>query len=354
MGYTLAIIGKVGAADMGGYFGELSLLRSESGLVETTSVEEWSIRRDSTLRIIEDTLGGIPELSGDFNWRVEDQEESEEFIRKKVFYSGEEGEEIPAHLLIPKGLTGPAPAVICIHGTTPYGKDVTIGLEGPASRAYGLELAKRGYVVLAPDLLTFGERILPGRRYVDTTDFYIRHPNWSMLGKIIFDISRAVDFLYTQGDIVDEDNIGAIGHSLGGHSAFFSAAFEQRIKVAVSSCGTYPFVEPSLGFRWSRKDPRNFIYIPKLRDYLICDKPVPFDLYEVMALIEPRPFLHIAADENIPGLGDMLGQMQSHLIQVYQLYHAEEKLGWHFYIGPHDFPEESRKMAYEWLDKWLR
>ena len=81
---------------------------------------------------------------------------------------------------------------------------------------------------------------------------------------------------------------------------------------------------------------------------------MPFDLYEVMALIAPRPFLHIAADENIPGLGDMLGQMQSHLLKVYQLYHTEEKLGWHFYIGPHDFPEESRQMTYEWLDKWLR
>ena len=33
---------------------------------------------------------------------------------------------------------------------------------------------------------------------------------------------------------------GALGHSLGGHNAIFTAVFDPRLKVVVSSCGFDP------------------------------------------------------------------------------------------------------------------
>src|SRR5205085_9857088 len=54
--------------------------------------------------------------------------------------------------------------------------------------------------------------------------------------KAIWDNIRGLDLLaalpYVKGN-----GFAAIGHSLGGHNAVYTAAFDERIKVVVSSCG---------------------------------------------------------------------------------------------------------------------
>ena len=39
---------------------------------------------------------------------------------------------------------------------------------------------------------------------------------------------------------------------------------------------------------------------------------------------------------------------------VYELLGAKEKLAANFPDCGHDFPPEARKVAYEWLDRWLK
>src|SRR5262249_19526143 len=52
-------------------------------------------------------------------------------VRRKVSFAVQPGDRMPAYLLIPKDLKGPAPAVICMYGTTSgAGKDTTVGLSG--------------------------------------------------------------------------------------------------------------------------------------------------------------------------------------------------------------------------------
>lgn len=50
----------------------------------------------------------------------------------------------------------------------------------------------------------------------------------------------AVDVLVRRFD-VDPTRIAAIGHSLGGHNAIFTAVFDRRIGAVVSSCGFTSF-----------------------------------------------------------------------------------------------------------------
>ena len=60
---------------------------------------------------------------------------------------------MPAYLLIPKGvLKGKkkVPAILCLHGTDNVVGHGTFGLGKGPNRAYALELARRGYVTLAP------------------------------------------------------------------------------------------------------------------------------------------------------------------------------------------------------------
>src|SRR5207237_6160302 len=102
----------------------------------------------------------------------------------------------------------------------------------PVYRAYARDLAERGYVVLAPAYPLMANH----------------QPNLKSLGyqsgtmKGIWDNKRGLDLLAGL-PMVDKRRIGAIGHSLGGHNAIYTAVFDDRIRVVVSSCGFDSFVD---------------------------------------------------------------------------------------------------------------
>ena len=66
--------------------------------------------------------------------------------------------------------------------------------------------------------------------------------------KGVWDHMRAIDLLLALPDLqgalegvslprIDARRIGAIGCSLGGHNSLFLAAFDERVALAVTSCG---------------------------------------------------------------------------------------------------------------------
>jgi poly(3-hydroxybutyrate) depolymerase len=330
-----------------GYLPSLLTLRDESGDHEIAEASAWQARRDATRRLLVDLLGGLPDPTGPGAGRkVARAPLIEEAECWRVLYEGEAGEEIPAYLLVPHKCSFPAPAVVAVHGSSPYGKD-TIVLSGQRHN-YARHLLERGVVVLAPDVLGMGERIAPGRQVGDTTAFYARHPTWSISGKIVFDLRRAVDYLYTL-EFVDKRRIGIMGHSLGGHSGILAAALEPRFGACGASCGIRPWVKPALAFQWSRPRPEQWIYIPRLRDYLVTQKPPPVDFHEMMALIAPRPLYNQSADEGIVELEAMMAEIASRVREVYRVLGAERRVRLEFRDGPHDFPEQAKVDMCEWI-----
>jgi dienelactone hydrolase len=336
----------------GPYFPSLLTWRDEDGDRTIATASEWEERRRATRRLLVDLLGGVPEPPGPGQGRrLERRSLGSGGECWRVVYEGGTGEEIPAYLLVPERLEGPAPAVLAVHGTSLYGKDIVVDpTHGPrpAHLSQAGHLLARGFVVLAPDLLTFGERIAPGRPYVDTTAFYAAHPGWSMYGKIVYDLRRAVDYLYTL-DFVDKGRICVMGHSLGGHSGFFTAALEPRITACVSSCGLYPWIRPEQAFRWARPRPERFIYLPRLRDYLVTGKAPPVDMHEAIALIAPRAFYNQSADEGLPEMEGMLAEVATRVKEVYRLLGAEDQVRFDFRFGAHAFTEEGQRAAADWL-----
>jgi dienelactone hydrolase len=334
------------------YFPSLLTWRDETGEAPITTATQWLERRAATTRLLVDLLGGIPVPPGPGGGRHVRQVALVDGVDCwRVVYDGEAGEEIPAYLLVPHGVATPAPAVVAVHGTSPYGKDTVVQATQP--RHYARHLLERGLIVLAPDVLAMGERIYAGRRYVDTTPFYARHPNWSMYGKIVFDLRRAVDYLYSL-DIVDKQRVGMMGHSLGGHSSFLAAGLDPRIAACGASCGVYPWVKPKLAFEWSRPRPERWIYIPRLRDYLLTQKPPPVDMHEIIALIAPRAFYNQSADEQIPEMEAMLADVQERVAEVYRVHGAEDRVRFEFRYGPHDFPEPAKAAMCDWMAEQLR
>lgn len=56
------------------------------------------------------------------------REEAERYIREKWVIQSEEDCWVPLYLLIPKGMRGKLPAILCAHGHGTYGKDSVAGV----------------------------------------------------------------------------------------------------------------------------------------------------------------------------------------------------------------------------------
>ena len=114
----------------------------------------------------------------------------------------------------------------------------SVGLAGDADQAYGVELAERGYVVIAPDALGFEDRnwsVIAGQaEYYELASRLVR--GQTLLGKVLHDVRIALDYLATRPE-VDPSRIGFIGHSYGGRMAIWASAFDERIRASVSNCG---------------------------------------------------------------------------------------------------------------------
>ena len=284
-------------------------------------------------------------------------------------FLSEPDDRVPAYLLIPKGARpGPSPALVCPHPTSGgAGKSQCVGLTGRApedpplppetSRAYGLELARWGYVTISIDLFSDGERIPPGYTHYDSEPFYKRHPEWSMFGKNAWDCMRAVDVLETL-EFVARDRIGCIGHSLGGHTTLCAAAFDARIAAAVSNCGELGWERGT--DHWSRpQDPNkkrgpvsDYCYLPNFAAFAQdSSQPVPCDFDGLMMLAAPRPLLLQGTEGEFENLGTV-----ERVLRAQEAYHAVgagDRIGMFSFPGEHNFPPGAKRFAFAWLDRWL-
>ena len=328
---------------------------------------DWGSQREQIRRRVLDALGpfpkDVPPVTAE-TLSVEEDVGHGGYRREKVRFLSEEDDWVYAYLLVPTNVPLPAPAVICPHPSTGgSGKDRTVGLSGytpgtppEPGRSYGLELTEWGFVTLSPDMVVDGERVTSGGRAYDTTLFYQRHPNWSLVGKFIWDTQRAIDYLSTREEVKAE-SIAVAGHSLGAHFAMFSAAFDERIRASVCNGGNPSWRgDPRAPMHWAMPvypDGRHWVYIPKARPFVEDPSlPAPFGFVEVAALSAPRPMLvgHTEDEARTHHIADFMIALR----QTYQALGADDALELMVYAGPHGFPPEARFRAYRWLRHWLR
>jgi len=327
---------------------DLLTLCEEDREVSILTSRQWPAKRRDILSRLESVLGEFPTATVPLEPQVVSQEDMGTYLLQKVRYQVEPDESCPAWLLLPKPLTHRQPAVLCCHQTVPPGKDEPAGvLAQRGGLALAKELVTRGYVCLAPDSITAGERVYPGAVPFDTAPFYARHPHWSALGKMLWDHQRALDFLCML-DAVDSDRLGVIGHSLGGENAIMLGAFDHRIKATAASCAYTPFAVDPTPERWCRAS--WFVYLPRLRGYVSEGRHPPFTWVEVLSLLAPRAFHYSYAlgDECFPG-GEAVAQDMTKLGRLYDLLGCRQKFANHQDPGEHRYPRPAREAAYRTL-----
>jgi len=323
---------------------DLLLFENEKGEAERiSSADGWERRRAHILTNMQLVMGPLPARSKlpDLDIQVLETIELKTVIRKKITFVSELTDRVPAYLMIPKGMDSRAPAMLCLHQTTRFGKAEPAGLAGLPNMHYGLELAKRGYVTIVPDYPNFGDYVFEPYEngYVSAT----------MKG--IWNHMRAVDLLQSLPE-VDGAKIGCIGHSLGGHNTLFVSVFDTRIKAAVTSCGFTSFFKYYEGdlTGWSHEG-----YMPRIED--VYDKNpsrMPFDFPEVVAAVAPRALFVNAPlrDSNfeVSGVQDCVRAARP----VYELFGAARRLVAVYPDAEHDFPPAVREEAYRFLDSVLK
>jgi dienelactone hydrolase len=308
------------------------------------TVADWEIRRAQILHNMQLVMGPLPAPStAPLDVQIESTAELPTARREKISYLGADGDRVPAYLFIPKLHPGKkVPGILCLHETVSVGMASPAGLGGRPNRHYALELAERGFVTLAPDYPQFAEYHF---------DAYA-HGYASATMKGISNHMRAVDVLQSLPE-VDPDEIGVVGHSLGGHNSIFVAVFDKRIKAIVSSCGLTSFEKYKGGdlTGWSHKG-----YMPRIAEvYHKNPAEMPFDFTEVLAALAPRPVFINAptGDDNfdVSGVNDCVAAALPVYRRIYQA-------GDHVHVVhpncAHDFPPEIREAAYKFLAKALK
>ncbi len=273
------------------------------------------------------------------------------YKRQLISYSVESDERTHAYLGIPLNVQDVAPAIVALHGTYPQGKQRVAGLVDNPDKAYLDHLCRRGYVVIAPDHFVSGHRI-PEEGPYETSRFYEKHPLWTAVGKFTFEHSIAIDVLQSL-EQVDDERIGALGHSLGGHGTFFLAAYDDRIKASASNCAAAFFRHNPGVEHWARD--HWYVYFRHIREDLLRGVLPPIDFHEIIALIAPRAFLDLSAlnDGHTPTQRQRV-LMFFKIMEVYELLGKPHNFAFYVHGRGHSVAHESRQLMYAWMDTHLK
>jgi dienelactone hydrolase len=316
------------------------------------SPTDHGVRRQHILAHMEQVMGVLPnaEQRVPLAVRVKQVEETEAYYRLFIDFASDSSggvlDRVPAYLLIPKNAAVPAggyPSMLCLHPTHfELGKAQICGLGGQPSRFYAHELASRGYVCLAPDYPGFADYQYDFERNIDL------YPSGTL--KAIWNNIRALDLLESL-PCVNRNQIGAIGHSLGGHNALYTAAFDQRIRCVVTSCGFNAFENYYGGDLKGWSSDR---YMPRIKSQFgLSPARMPFDFHEVLAAVAPRPLFVNAPlhDANFEVSG--VRNCQASVEPLYKILGSSDKLRFVYPDAEHDFPDPIRHEVYDWLERML-
>ena len=289
---------------------------------------------------LDDALGPWPDpVPADVE--IDQGEAAEGYRRHRLVLDTEDTMSVPAFLLVPDGRDTPGSAVLAVHGHGP-GKSRVCGLEpgDESGEDYAAELARRGHVVLAPDLRCFGERLdwNPETHYAcDTNLVHQVMAGLSPLTQNVWDLMRCLDVLAGH-PLVDGQRMGVVGFSYGGTMSLILAACDERVAAAVVSGYFSSWSE-------SHKMPWNMCGSQVLPDMLGRMEHV-----DIGALIAPRPLLVSSGrDDPLFPIAAATGSV-ARLRRVYEHLGAGTALKHEVFDGEHQWHGEA---AYAFMHQRL-
>lgn len=305
-----------------------------------TTLAAWKKKRAALRAEWLKFLGPMPAKRPPVKLTVLKEDHPKGVLRKLVRYEAEAGQPVEGYLLIPDDLKpGEKRAGIAgLHPTTTDTIDAIAGLTGPIEKQFGLQFARRGYIVFCPRNYLWQSVT----KYSEAVErFQKRHPKTLGMHKMLFDAMRGVDVLISLPQ-VDAGRIGAVGHSLGAKEVLYLMAFDDRVKVGVAS-------EGGTGFRSTNWD------APWYLGKGIYEKSFALNHHELLAMIAPRAFLILAGEKGRGAAdGDRSWPFVIPAQSICRLYDKPVMLGIYNHGQGHAVPPEAHRRLIEWIEAGLR
>jgi cephalosporin-C deacetylase-like acetyl esterase len=308
-------------------------------LQSKTDAEEYV--RDAQSRIRQ-AFGPEPERTP-LNARVTGTVERDTYRIENVIFDSRPGFPVTANLYIPKGLTGPLPAVVgtCGHSTN--------GKAAVAYQSFAQGLARQGYMCLIYDPIGQGERLqyvkddLSPKIGVGVAEHLHAGNQQFLVGEFFgmwraWDGIRALDYLLTRPE-VDPARVGVTGNSGGGTMTTWLCGVEPRWSMAAPCCFVTTFrrnMENELPQDTEQCPPRALALDLDHADFLAAMAPKP-----VIILAKERDYFDVRGSE----------ETYERLRRLYRLLDAEDNVA--LFYGPtgHGYSQENREAMYSWFNR---
>jgi len=173
-------------------------------------------------------------------------EETEQFYRKLIKYESTVSGEIRAYILEPKSNPNGWGVLICHQHASKWhiGKSEPAGVFGDSFNQFGPALVSEGTTVICPDCVGFEDRRRIGSGTTEHKDTdWLQYYNGMayrlvmgdyLLTEILADYDLALNILISH-ELVEQGNVGALGHSFGGNTILFHAALDTRFQFVCAS-----------------------------------------------------------------------------------------------------------------------
>lgn len=354
---------------------------------------QWEKRRSELLDLFTaEMFGKVPEkdISG-ISWKV--LESSHEALdglatRKQVeftledIYNVRKGKPQKMILLIytPNKVKGKAPVFLGLNfqGNETVCDDPDILPASKRRSGYGIyqsvkrgsrsdrwcvkELLEHGYGLatmfisdIYPD---YDSRVKSVATLYDKSKSRIEKPDsWGCIAAWAWGLSRAMDYLETDGDI-DPKRVALIGHSRLGKTALWAGATDRRFAMVISNnsgCGGAALSRGKIGE--TVKIINTFFpywFCRNFKKYNDNENALPFDQHELLALIAPRPLYVASSSEDLWADPENEKKSLDEAEKVYKFLGAMGKTGYHIKNGKHSITAEDWKHYIKFADKHLK
>jgi len=314
----------------------------------------WEKQRRQVRAALWQLLGKLPARPKLPKVETISREDRGAYTLEKFQFDNGAGATVPGYLLLPKNVSGKAPAILYCHW---HGGEYDIGKEElfqakHTPEAPGPALAQRGFVVLAIDAYCFGERNGQGpggaaekngagEWSASKFNLWVGRTLWGM---ILRDDLMALDYLASRSE-VDARRIGVTGMSMGATRSWWLLALDERLRtgVAIACLTRYQ----NLIAHGALKAHGIYYFVPGLLNH--------FDTEAVVSLLAPRPVLMMNGDQDTGSPPDGIHAIESVVSRAYTLYGRSGDFQSVVYPGQgHVYTPEMWARTLDWMDARLK
>ncbi len=305
---------------------------------EMSSAADWEQVADQRRLEMREMLGLDPwPAKTPLNVQITGRIEMPGYVIEKIAFESLPKIYVTGNLYLPTEHEAPLPTVIyvCGHAYSPYGAKTVY-------QRHGHTLAKQGYAAFILDPIQIAETFAlhHGLLNNEMYDWYAR--GYTPAGVEVWNVIRALDYLETRPEI-DSKRFGITGRSGGAAMSWFSAAVDERLRVAAPVMGISTYAA-------NVADNTQVLHC----DCMFAVNNRLHDMLHQGALIAPRPLwmAHGRLDRLFPVPG--YTEFERVIGGLYEAFGRGEAFRNTVVETAHKDSDFLRAESVRWFDQWLK